>query len=79
MVLHVYQGDFATLGYIGPLNPGGIEVTPTPPVVPYDPMEIESGIEETSLSGPYSKALYKGQIVIIRDGKWYNLQGVRIL
>ncbi len=79
VVLHVYQGEFATLGYSGPLNPGGIEVTPTPPVVPYDPMEIESGIEETILSGPYSKALYKGQIVIIRDGKWYNLQGVRIL
>ena len=78
VVLHVYQGEFATLGYNGPLDPGGIEVTPTPPVVPYDPME-GAGVEETIFSLPYTKTLYKGQIVIIRDGKWYNLQGVRVL
>lgn len=77
-VLHVYQGEFATLGYDGPLAPGGTELTPTPPVVPYEP--YETGIEAVQESAnSVKKAIEKGQIVILMpDGKKYNVQGERI-
>ena len=79
--LHVYEGDFATLGYEGELKGGGDEVIPTPPVIPSNP-EQSQGIEDIPSSDKQSPirrmVLLNGQPVILKDGKIYTLRGEEI-
>lgn len=76
--LHVYIGDFATLGYEGELKGGGEEVIPTPPIIPSNPEQhTPEGIENTFLpveqNGKF--VFMNGEIRIIRDGRVYTIQG----
>ena len=79
--LHVYIGDFATLGYQGELQGDGLEVIPTPPIIPSNPeAQTTTAIEEiypSSLQGGEEGRLIliNGQLLIRRDGKTYTLTG----
>ena len=78
VVLHVYQGQFATMGYMDMIDPIGIELTPTPPVVPYDPYQTgidtpEYGNDATNQDGLF---FYQGHILIRKGNKVYNLMGM---
>ncbi|MBQ4391358.1 MAG: leucine-rich repeat domain-containing protein [Paludibacteraceae bacterium] len=79
--LHVYIGDFATLGYQGELQGDGLEVIPTPPIIPSNPeAQTTTAIEEiypSSLQGGEegSLILINGQLLIRRDDKTYTLTG----
>ena len=79
--LHVYMGDFATLGYQGDLRyPDGLEVIPTPPIIPSNPeTQTPTGAEETE-DGQCSNGvvLMNGQLFIRRDGRVYNLHGTEV-
>jgi len=80
--LHVYIGDFATTGYTGELNPdSGNEITPTPPIIPYDPESTPTGIENSD--GSVGKEadrsaqliIRSGELLIEHNGKIYTIQG----
>ena len=80
--LHVYIGDFATTGYTGELNPdSGNEITPTPPIIPYDPESTPTGIENPDDSvgkdADISAQLLirSGELLIEHNGKIYTIQG----
>ena len=75
--LHVYIGDFATLGYQGELKGGGDEVIPTPPIIPSNPeAQIITGIGETKDEKCANGGLLlSGQLFIRRDGKTYTITG----
>ena len=76
--LHVYMGDFATLGYQGDLRyPDGLEVIPTPPIIPSNPeAQAPTGIEQTDEEQcPNGVVLMNGQLFIRRDGKTYSVTG----
>ena len=76
--LHVYMGDFATLGYQGDLRyPDGLEVIPTPPIIPSNPeAQTPTGIEQTDEEQcPNGVVLMNGQLFIRRDGKTYSVTG----
>ena len=76
--LHVYMGDFATLGYQGDLRyPDGLEVIPTPPIIPSNPeAQAPTGIEQTEEEQcPNGVVLMNGQLFIRRDGKTYSVTG----
>ena len=76
--LHVYMGDFATLGYQGDLRyPDGLEVIPTPPIIPSNPeTQAPTGIEQTEEEQcPNGVVLMNGQLFIRRDGKTYSVTG----
>ena len=83
--LHVYIGDFATLGYQGELQGDGLEVIPTPPIIPANPeAQTPTAIEEiypSSLqgrSGEATKVLRDGQLYLLHNGTTYNVQGVEL-
>lgn len=80
--LHVYIGDFATTGYTGELNPdSGNEITPTPPIIPYDPESIATGVEnpdETVGKTPAQSVrliICGGELLILHGDKTYTIQG----
>ena len=82
--LHVYIGDFATLGYQGELQGDGLEVIPTPPIIPSNPeAQTPTAIEEIYTSSHQGGEggrliLINGQLLIRRDGKTYTLQGQEV-
>ena len=82
--LHVYIGDFATLGYQGELQGDGLEVIPTPPIIPSNPeAQTPTAIEEIYISSHQGGEggrliLINGQLLIRRDGKTYTLQGAEV-
>ena len=86
--LHVYIGDFATIGYEGELNPdSGNEVLPTPPIIPYDPEStplptgdavnnasaIHGGSETTAL-----QLMRNGRLLFVTPSGTYDITGKRI-
>ena len=75
--LHVYIGDFATTGYQGELQGDGLEVIPTPPIIPSNPeAQTPTGVEETEEEQcPNGVVLQNGQLLIRRDGKTYSVTG----
>ena len=83
--LHVYIGDFATTGYTGELNPdSGNEITPTPPIIPYDPESTSTAVEdamESAIHGGSDPAksaqllIRSGELLIEHNGKIYTIQG----
>ncbi len=80
--LHVYIGDFATLGYDGELKYDGNEIIPTPPIIPGNPdgLNVFTTIEETYPSSLQKRnggtmILHNGLLLIERNGRIYNAQG----
>ena len=84
--LHVYVGDFATTGYTGELNPdSGNEITPTPPIIPFDPEStnvtavdnaMESAIHDGSYPAKSAQLLIRsGELLILHGDKTYTIQG----
>ena len=73
--LHVYIGDFATIGYTGELKGGGDEVLPTPPIIPSNPEAKPQGIEQAEEQCLDGVVLMNGQLFIRRDGKTYSVTG----
>ena len=75
--LHVYIGDFATTGYQGELQGDGLEVIPTPPIIPSNPeAQTPTGVEQTEEEQcPNGVVLINGQLLIRRDGKTYSVTG----
>ena len=86
--LHVYIGDFATLGYQGELQGDGLEVIPTPPIIPSNPeaQTITTDIEKISdengvistFDGTDAKIFRNGQLMILRGGKYYTIFGQEV-
>ena len=79
--LHVYVGDFATLGYSGELRYDGNEIIPTPPIIPGNPnmQGTPTGTENTRTSEPYNGVvLLQGRILILRDGQIYSITGQKL-
>lgn len=77
--LHVYFGDFATLGYTGELK-GSYEVIPTPPIIPSNPeASTATGVEDILISGiSVRKILRDGQLIVFRGNKIYTLSGQEV-
>ena len=79
--IHVYVGDFATLGYDGDLKYDGDEVIPTPPIIPSNPdAKTPTGIENegTEDSSSDGKLMLNGEIVIRHNGRIFTLTGLEI-
>lgn len=78
--LHVYIGDFATLGYTGELKYDGNEIIPTPPIIPGNPdAQIPTGVwEEQRDNVQYTKYLKDGKLYLMYKGTMYNVQGIRV-
>jgi len=83
--LHVYIGDFATTGYTGELNPdSGNEITPTPPIIPFDPESTSTAVEEAVASAIHGgsdtprKFIRNGQLYIQRGPNTYSLRGILV-
>lgn len=83
--LHVYTGAFATTGYTGDKPVGdGLEVIPTPPIIPGNPEEKKpTNIEEIpdengTFDGLNGKVFLNGQLYILYKGVMYNAQGMMI-
>jgi len=78
--LHVYVGDFATLGYSGELQYDGNELIPTPPIIPGDPdaHHVVTGVEETGSEVPEQKAIIEGRLLFITPQGIYDITGKRI-
>ncbi len=78
--LHVYTGAFATIGYPDVVSPEGLEVIPTPPIIPGNPeaQEIPTGIEETGSEVPEKKAIIEGRLLFITPQGTYDITGKRI-
>jgi len=80
--LHVYMGDFATTGYTGELQGDGIEVIPTPPIIPSNPeAQTATGMEgddsrKSKVEG--RKFLRNGQLLFMIDGEIYTLSGKKV-
>ena len=68
--IQAYSGEFATTGYVGEINEGG------------DPENNPDGLDEISSSlqgGDRGRIIYhEGQILILRDGKVYDLTGRKL-
>ena len=63
--LVTYSGEFATTGYTGEVNPGG------------EP--IATAVDDiTTNAQPTTKLLRNGEVLILRDGKTYTIQGVEV-
>ncbi|MCQ2311435.1 MAG: hypothetical protein MJZ64_06785, partial [Paludibacteraceae bacterium] len=78
--IHVYIGDFATLGYQGELKGGGEEVMPTPPIIPANPeAHISTGIGALK-DGKCSNGIFlmNNRLLIRRNGKLFNALGGRM-
>lgn len=76
--IHVYIGDFATLGYDGELKGGGDEVIPTPPVIPLNPEDPSKGIESPKSKVESRKTISDGQLILIIGDQTYDISGKRI-
>jgi hypothetical protein len=78
--LHVYVGDFATLGYEGELQYDGNELIPTPPIIPGDPdgQSVITGIEKTDSEGSEKKAIIEGRLLFFTPQGIYDITGKRI-
>ena len=78
--LHVYIGDFATTGYDGELQGGGDEVTPTPPVVPFNPEASHNTtsfgeMESQTTEAKSRKILLNGRLLLLHNGRIYDSNG----
>jgi hypothetical protein len=78
--LHVYVGDFATLGYEGELQYDGNELIPTPPIIPGDPdgQSVITGIEKNDSEGSEKKAIIEGRLLFFTPQGIYDITGKRI-
>ena len=78
--LHVYIGDFATLGYDGELKYNGNELIPTPPIIPGEPdaQSVITGIEKTGSEGAEKKTIIEGRLLFITPQGTYDITGKRI-
>lgn len=77
--IHVYTGDFATLGYEGELKGGGDEVIPTPPIIPGDPESPATELPSLTLpSKPGVKLFRDGRLILTIDNQTYDISGKRI-
>jgi hypothetical protein len=77
--IHVYVGDFATLGYDGDLKYDGDEVIPTPPIIPSNPdAQTPTGIETESERSSYSVILQNGQLLFVTEEGVFDVLGRRI-
>lgn len=76
--LHVYIGDFATLGYEGELQGGGDEVIPTPPVIPSNPEAKQSTGIVPSDQVQSTKIIMDGKLYLMYKGRMYDVRGNRI-
>ncbi len=63
--IHVYTGQFATSGYPDEIEEGGTEITPTPPVVPFDP---ESSVP-TAIWGVVPECADEKPVMEIHNGQ----------
>ena len=78
--LHVYVGDFATIGYTGELKYDGDEIIPTPPIIPGNPdvSLTPTGIVVPAAAKECPKSLVKGQLLIFHEGRVYTITGQEI-
>ena len=76
--IHVYIGDFATLGYDGELKGGGDEVIPTPPVIPLNPEDPSKGIDSPKSKVESRKTISDGQLILIIGDQTFDISGKRI-
>ena len=78
--LHVYVGDFATIGYTGELKYDGDEIIPTPPIIPGNPdvSLTPTGIVVPAAAKECPKSLVKGQLLILHEGRVYTITGQEI-
>ena len=78
--LHVYIGDFATLGYDGELKYNGNELIPTPPIIPGDPdAQTPTGVWEVQSDDVRcTKVIYDGKLYLMYKGTMYNVQGRKV-
>ena len=76
--LHVYIGDFATLGYEGELQGGGDEVIPTPPVIPSNPEAKQSTGIVPSDQVQSTKIMMDGKLYLMYKGQMYDVRGERL-
>lgn len=78
VVLHVYKGEFATIGYNGEINTGGNEIVPTPPIVPYDPIDQAQGWRELLQVQTDGIYVIDGQLIIRRSNHSYHINGQKL-
>ena len=76
--LHVYIGDFATLGYEGELQGGGDEVIPTPPVIPSNPEAKQSTGIVPSDQVQSTKIIMDGKLYLMYKERMYDVRGNKI-
>ena len=78
--LHVYVGDFATQGYQGELQGDGVEVIPTPPIIPGNPeAKKPTGIDEVQSDKVQgTKVILDGKLYLLYKGKMYDVRGNQI-
>ena len=77
--IHVYTGDFATLGYDGELKGGGNEVIPTPPIVPGDPESPATDVPSLIQPARTSLKLFRdGQLLLLLGNQTYDISGKRL-
>ena len=78
--LHVYIGDFATLGYPGELKYDGNELIPTPPIIPGDPdAQTPTGVWEVQSDDVRcTKVIHDGKLYLMYKGTMYNVQGRKV-
>ena len=79
--IHVYTGAFATTGYTGDKLVGdGLEVIPTPPIIPYDPeAQAPAGVEDVQIDRVSStKVIMNGQLYLMYEGRMYDIRGNQI-
>ncbi|MBQ7438539.1 MAG: leucine-rich repeat domain-containing protein [Paludibacteraceae bacterium] len=76
--IHVYVGDFATLGYEGELKGGGNEIIPTPPIIPSNPeAQTPTGIDKTAAED--ASVLFRdGQLLLVTEDGIFDILGRRI-
>ena len=78
--IHVYTGAFATFGYPGELEEGGLEIIPTPPIIPSNPEpSVPTDLENTEdAKGQHEKMFLNGQLFILRGEKVYTVTGQEV-
>lgn len=76
--LHVYQGQFATNGYPDEFEKGGYEITPTPPVIPYDPYVHTDVVTPSCIRSIPQLVISDGLIYLRTDNTCYTLTGQRV-
>ena len=78
--IHVYFGDFATTGYPGDdVHGDGLEVIPTPPIIPSNPEGKPQGVDNILIDQiHHTKIIVDGQIYLIYEGRMYDVRGNQI-